>query len=321
MSNALALGEFAADKRNFIDLATYSDFARRFAEFRADGKFQAEIVARRTPHYRFLQYASDAAYQFTRPVNVELLHDANSIDDAASLFADALARAAAGDRPTAAERSVVMSYVYTMQQSIGAALDALPAGRSNTARKVNGDLFERLIQLIIQNIGITCRSGVIRVPVRDDNGVELLRMSYQHDLILEAEGEIRVIGSVKTSSKDRMAKVFVDQFLYSRLTETQTPHIAVFLNDVQRSGKQPNFSTSQTFLRGTFKGYTLKLNPLAGVYYADILPVMRTDPLLAEHIHTLDRLLFDDLPELLKAQGVPADEVEVLDENLTGLGG
>lgn len=315
MSKSVSLGEFAADKRNFIDLAGYSSFARRFAEFRAEGNFQAEIVARRTPQYRFLQYSSDAAYQFTRPVNIDLLHDAESIDEAASLFEGALLRATEGDRPTDAERSVIMSYVYTMQQSIGAALDALPAGRSNTARKVNGDLFERLIQLIIQRVGVICRSGVIRVPVRDDNGVELLRMSYQHDLIMEAEGEIRVIGSVKTSSKDRMAKVFVDQFLYSRLTETETPHIAIFLNDVQRSGKQPNFSTSQTFLRGTFKGYTLKLNPLAGVYYADLLPVMRTDPLLAEHIHTLDRLLFDDLPHLLKAQGVSAGEVEVLDEN------
>jgi len=314
MTSAVTLGELAADKTNFLDLADYSDFARRFADFRADGGLQAEVVARGTPQYRFFQYTSDAAYQFTRPVNVNLLYDADAIDDAAILFQGAMDRAVAGEEPTADERRVVSRYVYTLQQSIGAALDALPAGRSNNARKVNGDLFERLIQLVIQRVGVSCRSGVLRVPVRDDDGNELLKMSYQHDLIMEAEGEIRIIGSVKTSSKDRMAKVFVDQFLYSRLTETDTPHIAVFLNDVQRAGTQPNFRTTQTFLRGTFKGFTLKLNPLAGVYYADILPVMQTDPLLAEHIHTLDKLIFDDLSTLLTREGLPTAIVDVDEE-------
>lgn len=315
MTTAVALGEFAADKTRFTTLASYSDFARRYADFRAAGGLQAEIVARGTPQYRFFQYASDAGYQFTRPVNVNLLYAVDTIDGAAALFEEALDRALAREEPTPEERAVISSYVYTLQQSIGAALDALPAGRSNNARKVNGDLFERLIQLVIQRIGVNCHSGVIRVPVRDDDGTELLKMSYQHDLIIEAEGEIRIIGSVKTSSKDRMAKVFVDQFLYSRLTETDTPHIAVFLNDVQRAGTQPNFRTTQTFLRGTFKGYTLKLNPLAGVYYADILPVMKTDPLLAEHIHTLDRLLFDDMGPMLASEGVETAVVEIDDED------
>ena len=311
MTSAVALGEFAADKTQFTTLGSYTDFARRYADFRAGGGLQAEIVARGTPQYRFFQYTSDASYQFTRPVNVNLLYTADTIDGAAALFDEAMDRARAREEPTPEERAVISSYVYTLQQSIGAALDALPAGRSNNARKVNGDLFERLIQLVIQRIGVNCRSGVIRVPVRDDDGTELLKMSYQHDLIIEAEGEIRIIGSVKTSSKDRMAKVFVDQFLYSRLTDTHTPHIAVFLNDVQRAGTQPNFRTTQTFLRGTFKGYTLKLNPLAGVYYADLLPVMQTDPLLVDHIHTLDRLLFDDMGPMLESEGVEAAVVEI----------
>ncbi len=46
-------------------------------------------------------------------------------------------------------RQVLICTIYTIQQSIGAALDALPSGRSNQARKVNGDIFERLIRLII----------------------------------------------------------------------------------------------------------------------------------------------------------------------------
>ena len=35
---------------------------------------------------------------------------------------------------------------------------------------------------------------------------------------------------------------------------------------------------SATFLPGHFKGYTIKLNPLDGVYYCDIRPNMQTDP-------------------------------------------
>lgn len=311
---ARVLAVLAANKSNFEALSGYVDFARRFADFRADGRLQAEIIAKSTPQYRFFQYGEEAGYQFTRPVNSDLFHASAEFDDALETFSTALAKARDGETPTESERAIIPSFVYTMQQSIGAALDALPAGRSNNARKVNGDLFERLMQLLLREIGLACRGGVVKVPVRDDNGARLFDMSYQHDLLIEAEGELRVIGSVKTTSKDRMAKVFVDQFLYNRLTETSTPHIAVFLNDVQRAGTAPAFRTTQTFLRGTFKGFTLKLNPLAGVYYADALPIMSVDPLLKQHIQTLDRLFFDDLPEFLRADGLPLSEVEVAPE-------
>lgn len=89
---------------------------------------------------------------------------------------------------------------------IGAALDALPAGESNKARKLNGDLFERYIRMILQEIGVSVHDGVVSVPVFV-NGEELFKMSYQHDLIIEENGEVRAIGSVKTSSKDRIDKI------------------------------------------------------------------------------------------------------------------
>ncbi|WP_405372301.1 MULTISPECIES: hypothetical protein [unclassified Microbacterium] len=313
--SAQQLAAFAADKTHFESIDKYVEFAQRVADFRAEGNLQAEIISRSTPQYRFFQFGEDAAYQFTRPVNTNLFHQSDQFDDALRVFVSALECAKDGGTPTPAQRSIIPTFVYTMQQSIGLALDALPAGQANNARKVNGDLFERLVQMLFRAVGTKCKSGIIRVPVRDDAGAELFSMSYQHDLIVEAAGEVKIIGSVKTSSKDRMAKVFVDQFLYNRLTETSTPHIAVFLNDVQRAGTAPNFRTAQTFLRGTFKGYTLKLNPLAGVYYADILPIMQQDPLLVEHIHTLDRLFFDDLPVLLAAEGVPAHDAEIEQED------
>ncbi|WP_078923960.1 hypothetical protein [Thiothrix eikelboomii] len=99
---------------------------------------------------------------------------------------------------------------------------------------MNGDLFERLIRLLIVSLNVDCVSGTMQVPVKDVDGTELFKSSYQHDLLLSKDNELKIIGLVKTSSKDRIDKVFMDKFLYNRLTDTALPHIAIFLNDVQR---------------------------------------------------------------------------------------
>jgi hypothetical protein len=95
--------------------------------------------------------------------------------------------------------------------------------------------------------------------------------------------------------KDRLDKVFVDKFLYNRLTEKATPHFAIFLNDVQRKGQEGKYGVSATFLPGHFKGYTVKLNPLDGVYYCDIRPNMVSEDILKDHIKTFDHFLFSDM--------------------------
>ena len=175
----------------------------------------------------------------------------------------------------------------------------MPAGRSNTARKLNGDLFENFIRLVIREIGVDCRAGVVNVPVVANS--EKYFMSYQHDLIVETDDKIKVIGSIKTSSKDRLDKIFVDKFLYNRLTQTVTPHIAVFLNDVQRKNtrKENEYGINATFLPGHFIGYTIALNPLDGVYYCDIRPSMKTGDILKDHIKTFDHLICEDIWKFL----------------------
>ncbi|KPQ03321.1 MAG: hypothetical protein HLUCCO02_11650 [Idiomarinaceae bacterium HL-53] len=181
----------------------------------------------------------------------------------------------------------------------GKGQDALPANQSNTARKINGDLFERFIRLIIERCGLEVTEGTIRIPVKVD-GHEAFKMNYQHDLNLIKDGEVMAIGSVKTSSKDRLDKVFIDKFLYNRLTEKATPHFAIFLNDVQRKGQEGKYGISATFLPGHFKGYTVKLNPLDGVYYCDIRPNMISEPILKDHIKTFDHFLFSDMWDFVK---------------------
>jgi hypothetical protein len=84
--------------------------------------------------------------------------------------------------------------------------------------------------------------------------------------------------------------------------------VAIFLNDVQRKGKIPReYGVNATFLPGHFKGYTIKLNPLEGVYYFDIRPNMLTEPILKDHIRTFDHFLFVELWSLLaRKEAVPA---------------
>lgn len=291
----------ATKKENFITIQNYIDFSLRYLEFLSDARnIQAIIVSQNENHYQFVQYKRDGTFNITRPLNSNLLLSRNTFDDSKANFLELISNVRDAEYNTPDFRKLLNNFVYTIQQTIGAALDAIPANRSNTARKINGDLFERLIRLILQEIGLECTSGVIQIPVRIGEEIAF-NMSYQHDLIIKSGEELKAIGSVKTSSKDRIDKIFIDKFLYSQLTDTTIPHFAVFLNDVQRKNTKTEgqYGINSTFLPGHFKGYTIKLNPLDGVYYCDIRPNMLTEDILKEHIKTFDNLLFNDIWEFI----------------------
>mgnify|MGYP001561317574 CR=1 FL=1 len=302
----------ATDKDRFHTIENYITFCTRYLEYVETG-LQARIVSQNESHYQFFQYRRDGSFNITRPLNSRLMYNAENFANAAQQFSQTLVRLKDGERPSDELRENVIRTIYTIQQSIGAALDALPAGKSNVARKVNGDLFERLIRLLIVSLEVDCVSGTMQVPVKDPGGNELFKSSYQHDLLISKEGELKVIGSVKTSSKDRIDKVFMDKFLYNRLTDTALPHIAVFLNDVQRKNtrRENEYGVSATFLPGHFKAYTIKLNPLDGVYYCDIRPNMVEDAFLSQHIKTIDHFFYSDLWELLDRQGQSLGEIAI----------
>ena len=65
----------------------------------------------------------------------------------------------------------------------------------------------------------------------------------------------------------------------------------------KRKGKEGKYGINTTCLTGHFKGYTVKLNPLDGVYYFDIRPNMRTDNILKDQIKTFDHFLIKDVWE------------------------
>lgn len=303
---------YVTDKERFQAVEDYLDFCTRYLDYIESG-LQARIVSQNEIHYEFFQYRQEGNFNITRPLNSQLMYDAEKFANAKLQFKQVLEQLSDSEKPEDIFRQNLICTIYTIQQSIGATLDALPAGKSNQARKVNGDLFERLIRLLIFSVGVDCISGTMQVPVRNADGEELFKSNYQHDLLISKDSELKIIGSVKTSSKDRIDKVFVDKFLYNKITETDLPHIAIFLNDVQRkkSKRENEYSINSTFLPGHFKAYTIKLNPLDGVYYCDIRPNMIEDIFLSKHIKTIDYFFYFDLWNLLDKHGKNLNQITI----------
>ena len=306
--NFNALITRATDKGNFQTIQGYIDFAAQFLDFIEDN-LQARIVSRNEPHYQFLQYKEYAEFQITRPINTRLMLGPEVYQQKTLAFNAVLETIRSGKVPSNTACGDLNRFIYTLQQTVGLALDGLPIGRSNRARKLNGDLFEQLVRLVINQVGIPCVSGTVVLPVQAGTTADAdadFKMNFQQDLIVKQGEVVQMIGSVKTSSKDRLAKIFMDKLLFSRLTNTNVPHIAVFLHDVQRKGKAPKYGVNATFLPGHFKAFTVKINPLDGVYYFDLRPNMKTDKWLKRHIRPFDRLICEDIWRFFGARGVRA---------------
>lgn len=307
----------ATDKNKFLSLSDYINFCKEYLEFVATG-LQAVIVSQNETHYRFYQYKEEGSFNISRPINSSIMYGTTDISNIENELPRILASVRDLPPDDIESRALLTRSIYTIQQSIGAALDALPAGETNKARKINGDLFERFIQLLIHEAGVSCTTGTVKVPVYLSGELQF-HMKYQHDLLIYNGEELKIIGSVKTSSKDRIDKIFMDKFLYSKLTETALPHIAIFLNDVQRKRTrvENSYGVNSTFLTGHFKTFTIKLNSLDGVYYCDIRPNMREDNLLKQHIRTIDHFFCTDIWTLLESAGLPLAEVEINAERET----
>jgi len=301
------------DKGRFSSIEAYVEFTRAFLGYVTE-HVQATIVSQNEPHYHFWQYRKEGHFNVSRPFHSDLMLTHENCEAELAQFVTLLTCIQDSGADTPEQRRRLSRCIYSLQQAIGIALDALPAGQSNQARKINGDLFERLIQFLLVRIGVNCTSGTVSVPVIVEGQVEGT-MRFQHDLIVKDGELVKTIGSVKTSSKDRIGKIFVDKFLLQKLTEKQVPHVAIFLNDVQRkkTANARQYGVNSTFLAGHFKAFTLKINPLDGVYYCDLRPNMSADPLLSRHIKTIDHFFFGDVWSLINRDAVIAavDPVEI----------
>ena len=285
------------------------------------------IISPTIHHYIFFQYDSVEAHRITRPLNSHLfIESLDNFQQACERFINFLGDVKHYQQDVASQPSKseyldskeINKVVYTLQQAIGSVSDSFE--NQNQARKRVGQLFENLIRLIIEKVGLVCEPRQIKIPIP---GYPNYKMPYELDVVFSRNKAIlssenpesvaaettyihhdEVVGSIKTTSKDRIDKIFLDKYLLTKLLGRDIPVVAVFLHDVQRSRVKAStrldrgssiFGVNSTFKTNHFLGYTVALNKLDGVYYVDPRPEMVSNERLREQIKDFQCFLTHDL--------------------------
>lgn len=304
------LQESLADKTGFGSLAEYQKFCSAYLTLLENDR-PTRIVSPSHDNYVFYQYGKAHRNKITRPLNTQLFFENRAAMSGAferfitflgDLKKHKQAVADSKGRKQYLVSNEINRVVYTIQQSVGCVGDSFEI--ENQSKKRIGQLFESLVKLIIKEIGVTCEPRVINIPIP---GYPDREMSYELDLVFSRNKAIiasetkhihaaEVVGSVKTTSKDRIDKVFLDKFLLTKLLGREVPVVAIFLHDVQRAKRGESiFGINSTFKTNHFLGYTVALNKLDGVYYVDPRPEMRTNERLREQIRDFQSFLVRDL--------------------------
>ena len=141
----------------------------------------------------------------------------------------------------------------------------------------------------------------LQIPYETDEDTKIYKC--ENDLILSPFKKVKststdldeneIIVSIKTTSKDRMGKIFIDKLLLEKFVGHPQKVIGVFLN-VQR--KESN-NISYTLVSGLFMVYSKFLTKLDGVYYLDLPPKAEKSP-YNKLIKPFSELLVKDIWEL-----------------------
>ncbi len=204
--------------------------------------------------YVIIHSIQASSKKYARPYRKDLF--ISSSDDFALMYLDLLEilQKSKEDYNTfsSGDFDIVDKVTYTIQQSFGIALDLL--GNQNANRKHVGNRFEDLISLLVSQIGVNNEKIVLKIPY-EDNGI----YSCETDFVFTPHEKVRsnsstideneVVVSLKTSSKDRMGKIFIDKILMSKFVERDVKVIGIFLNDIQRKEEE---KVSYTFVAGLF---------------------------------------------------------------------
>lgn len=285
----------------------------------------------------YLIYFSDnsGTKKFLRPINKTLfIMDSAEFSIKMSSFKTILSKIKNKEKVFSdTEKNIIDSILYTLQQAIGVGFDLLVD--PNSARKHVGNRFEELIKAVFTEIGIPNRKVVLKIPYETDEGKKnytcendlILSPSHaffsednessivleaeidttlDHNLKLNSDAEIdaakyinaeEIVVSVKTTSKDRMGKMFMDKILLQKFVGHDLKVIGVFLNDVQRKG---NADISYTLVSGLFMVYNKFIAELNGVYYLDPPPNAEKEP-YNQYIKKFSLLITEDIENLLSA--------------------
>ena len=234
------------------------------------------------------------------------------------------------------EKDLIDSTLYTIQQAIGAGFDLLVdpnSARKHVGNRFE-ELIKAVFTAIgVPNKKVvvkipydtedgekfyTCENDLIVSPhpdlSSDDQRAEIVLDinenitidSRTDELLLSPEAsqdaqkyinEKEIVVSVKTSSKDRMGKMFMDKILLERFVKHELKVIGIFLNDVQRKGTN---NINYTLVSGLFMVYNQFITQLNGVYYLDPPPNAAKEP-FNKHIKKFSILITEDINNLLTA--------------------
>lgn len=280
------------------NLDEFADVTKRVLDYLPN------IVSERveTRDYTILSSVVAGTTKFARPVNNNLfINKIEEFKKSYKLFLDALKQIKNGKKIKREGYSTIDAVVYTIQQSIGVGMDFLC--NPNSARKHVGNRFEELIRNVVSQAGITNDKVVFKIPYPSEEGEK--SYSCETDIILSPHERVKsniktinedeIVISLKTSSKDRMGKIFLDKLLMQKFAEHPVKVVGIFLNDVQRKNTD---KISYTFASGLFMVYTKFLTQLEGAYFVDPPPITKDSP-YNEHISSFSKFIADDIWKLL----------------------
>ncbi len=238
-----------------------------------------------------------------RPFKTSLfIREANVFNAQYENFVNIIESLKEGNRTfTEDEYEIVDRTVYTIQQALGIGLDLFV--ESNSARKQVGNRFEELIKVVLQSLNISLKKIIINIPYETEEGEKFYKC--ETDIVISPFNEVRsntqnihpdeLIISLKTTTKDRMPKIFINKILLENFLGHSVRVVGISQNDIQRKG---NNKISYTFVSNLFMVYTRFLVQLEGYYYLD-RPSRAYESPFNQYIFPFSKFLIDDLWSLL----------------------
>ena len=264
-------------------------------------EYLPNIISLKTEAKGYSILSSDIAgtRKYARPIKTDLfIFDANRFHTSYKLFIKILngLKKKKNSKYSNEDHKIINSVVYTVQQSIGVGLDFL--SNPNSARKHVGNRFEELIRSIVDYLGVANKKVVFKIPYPTESGEKSYKCETDmifspHDSVQSKSNHIdetETIVSLKTSSKDRMGKIFLDKML-RQFAKKKVKVMAVFLNDVQRREAS---DIGYTFASGLFMVYTKFLVELEGVYFIDPPPKTLESPYNG-YVSTFSKFILEDI--------------------------
>jgi hypothetical protein len=243
-----------------------------------------------------------------RPFKKNLfIRDHKIFEDEYNKFEKIIERLKKGERIFNEEdHRIINRVVYTIQQSAGIGLDLMV--ESNSARKHVGNRFEEFIRSIFNKLNLSIKKVVLCIPYATDEGEK--NYKCETEIVISPYDSVRsdsqnidpkeIVISLKTTTKDRMPKIFIDKILMERFVKHPVKVVGISQNDIQRKDDGDFPKISHTFVSNLFMVYTQFLTQLEGYYYVDIPPRALESP-FNQHIFPFSKFLLEDLWNFLRS--------------------